>query len=136
MENNKNYVDREVLFNINLRALRGSKALTDKGLSDELGINLHSIRSYQRKVFAIPPPIYISRICQYFNVTFNELFFSTNIRRDQHNRMNNLETSSITMLRNEILELEKKIEDKDEKIKDRDEKIDLLKDLVEAYKNK
>ena len=128
--NKKNkFVDREIFFNKNLKQLRKMMGLSDEDLAEILELKIHSIRSYERESFSVPPPKMISRMCQYFNVTFDELFYSRDIRKDSHNRLNNIESSSMTILKRENEELERRLED-------RDDKITILKKLVDAYENK
>ena len=65
-------------FSKNLKAVRKANKMTQQQLADELGLGRSAIAKYETSD-TLPKPRNIMKICEIFNLTFDELFSDKNI---------------------------------------------------------
>ena len=65
-------------FSENLKAVRKANKMTQQQLADELGLGRSAIAKYETSD-TLPKPRNIMKICEIFNLTFDELFSDENI---------------------------------------------------------
>ena len=65
-------------FSENLKAVRKANKMTQQQLADELGLGRPAIAKYETSD-TLPKPRNIMKICEIFNLTFDELFSDENI---------------------------------------------------------
>lgn len=65
-------------FSENLKAARKANKMTQQQLADKLGLGRPAIAKYETSD-TLPKPRNIMKICEIFNLTFDELFSDKNI---------------------------------------------------------
>ena len=88
-------------FSENLKAVRKANKMTQQQLADELGLGRPAIAKYETSD-TLPKPRNIMKICEIFNLTFDELFSDENIL--EHLAARSEETTPTDCSANEAVE--------------------------------